>query len=482
MKMRFLLSLIVSILSLAIIVVCCIWLFKPNTRNITEGELDLYIRDLIESADPGDEGTGRWSRSLPVDNERGDCNIYFTLTRNPQIVDSLEPVPLDAFPNPCSNGFNMALRKVERECLADSCLTMSGARVQRGTIDEYYESCDSLPACSNIAQVVTANYFRENAFISPDTRCLVAGQNNQALSTSCRLVGNQDAVFQVDRLSSNLQIPVFNESFNLNPVWKDFGENQLNTWVNSYENKVPRNMPVELVRIMKPAQFSCLGNVDGTLSFAPCSDLEDNGFVWVNNLTTLDYSSSVTFGGQLMLLEDIVNSKNQFITEWLFENMNAYSISNTSGINNFLEAVPFRCYNTVTGRWTSPPCETLPTRSVTYARHLTSQANNALRMVPGWKYPSDPTILRWTINHFQNRTSPRTYSDIRDEAISTYSLWKKNNPEQGRIRGLDISGSRALLTPIAPCSSVAPGFGNNAIPYCTSNVFISPEDFNDDLP
>lgn len=464
----------------AVIIACAIYLSKVPSSQIPDTELERYIQDLIDSADPRDEGKGRWTQSIRIDDPRGDCNIYNTLTANTQIVDSLQPIPLDAFPNPCANGFNMALSKVERTCIADQCLTKDGRMVTRDAVDVYYEECEKLPVCSNIAQVISANFIRDRELISSASKCLITNSQNQALTTTCRNVGTQESVFQVDRLSSRLQIPFFNELFNQSPDWKDFGENELNAWVNSFEGKTAQNIPVELIRIMKTGDYRCLApdtiSATGTdLAFVPCSELPDNGFIWVDTLTTSSYSSSVNFGGQLILAADLVTDP-VTRSRWLFDNLNAYSTTYTPGTGNFVDAVPFRCYNPIGQRWSSPPCE-FTELSRTHARQLTSQANGALRGLPAYKYPTDPTILRWTINHFSNRTYPRSYGDLRGEALQTYPNWLASNPIQGRIRGIDLSVSPAKLSPVAPCSTVIQGWGGDSVAYCNANRFITPQEF-----
>lgn len=469
-------SILILLLGFLILAITLNWF----QEEITDTRLSEYILRLLQQAGaPGFEGT--WTSINAVDGPRGDCNMYYTFVDNLSIVDSLEPNLLDDFQNPCLNGFNMALRKVERECLRETCINKEGQTINRGDIDYFYESCGNLEPCANIGLAISSNFSASQGTISANTQCLItnpAGQQVVTRVTPCRNVGINDAIFQVEIRASQDRYPFYNTAFNLKPDFEELSEQELNTEFNTFDGKTFTNLVLEEARIMRLAANECLAPTSlGDVEFVPCSTLPDNGYIWF--LTPeMQWSSDVYFPRKFILAADVRNQEAEAIARYTSMIANAFSITYSDIVSNFLEAVPFRCYTTV-GKWTNPPC-TPTERSRTYARHLTYQANFSIR--GEFPFPANLALLRWTINNFGNRTYPRTYNDIKSEALNNFSRTSDElNGTAGVVRELNISGSKPTLQKFIPCSNTTSGWLGEPEP-CYGINFLTPNELEDLIP
>lgn len=470
-------SILILLLGFFILAITLNWF----QTELTDSRLSEYILRLLEQAGaPGFEGT--WTSISAVDGPRGECNMYYTFVDTPAIVDNLTPNLLDDFQNPCLNGFNMALRKVERECLRETCINNQGQTLNRGDIDFFYESCGNLEPCDEIGRAISSNFSASQGVISADTQCLVTqsgAQQGIAAVTPCRNIGNRDAIFQVEVRQTQDRYPFYNTAYNLRPDFEELSEQELNTEFNTFSGKTFNNIVLEEARIMRLAANECLAPTQlGDINFVPCITLPDNGYIWY--LTPeIEWSSDVTFPRKFILAADVRNQEAEAVARYTMRIANAFSITYTNIVPHFLEAVPFRCQNNITGRWTDPPCD-IRSRSRTYARHLTYQANNSIR--GNFPYPANLALLRWTINAFGNRTTARTYNDVKSAALNEFQrISGVLEGEPGVVRELNISGSIPTLQNFIPCTDFTNDWLGSPEP-CYGINFLTPNELEDLIP
>ena len=171
-----LIVLIVVILILALLVG-----FKVFT---SQSRLSADEQDLLNtiSLEQGfcDPVTGNCN-GVPVAGSRGQCNVYETFTLDTATVDQLNPLLLSSLPQflQCSDGFNMALQKNQRVCLASQCVGKNGKIFSQGGVEEFYMSCANLTACADKRTAIMLNFNVSQATqkITPDTLCITANLN-----------------------------------------------------------------------------------------------------------------------------------------------------------------------------------------------------------------------------------------------------------------------------------------------------------------
>lgn len=255
---------VILLLSLATIIVFSFLIgfqvvVPVSTSNSTL--IEQSINDVLKS-------TG-WSDSVPLDTERGLCNLYQTSSIETQIVDSLQPIALiSSIPEnlQCDDGFIQALSKQSRTCQLEECIGSDGKLYEQNQVEELYIGCKNFPICQNGRSGVIFGF----------------------------QVDEQGKLDNESATCMHFETTGGESTFSSGPC---FPNDILNSGVFLNVDQIPASGG-NYVRIRAPATNNCLAIVNKELISEPCTNLDNGGFEWFlnNELVQLPFTQEIIEG------------------------------------------------------------------------------------------------------------------------------------------------------------------------------------------
>lgn len=261
-----------------------------------------------------------WSSQLyTVTGDRGQCNLYNTLSLDYRIVDELPFLTQLELANmnsePCNDGFNKMLIKRAQKCDREKCIGRDGMIYDKGEFQFLYNECGNMKDCTEPTLAIIDGFEQSQGRLTSGT-CLM----RNGLGQKCFVSNIPQYLFEVSFISTRLFFPFYNYRKGA----------PTNMKISGPEHESMSLYPLLAVRIKIPGTNNAL---DENGEYSDYTFSEFNGYNFLVFDKEISFGESISYPQQLIIrreYEEIVSRlTNGQIADIIFSNTLNYAVSNT---------------------------------------------------------------------------------------------------------------------------------------------------------